>query len=83
MPPAQDSLNGVLVSYQLVLRELRSGQLTQRSVASSATSFSWTDLHPHYSYSVSIAAATSAGNGPNLESQIQMPEAGMQDCHRM
>lgn len=76
MQPEQESLNGIIVNYQLVLRELRSGQETQTSTAASTTTFTWSNLHPHYSYSISIAAATAVGNGPSLESQIHMPEAG-------
>lgn len=76
LPPEQESLNGVIVSYQLVLTELRSSQETLTNIAATTSTFTWNNLHPHYSYSVSIAAATAAGNGPSLESQISMPEAG-------
>ena len=80
MPPENESLNGVIISYQLVLRELRSGVETSHSTSASTTSYMWSGLHPHYSYSVSVAAATVAGNGPTVESQIQMPEAGVCVC---
>ena len=49
------------------------GVETSHSTSISTTSYMWSGLHPHYSYSVSVAAATVAGNGPTVESQIQMP----------
>lgn len=78
LPPAAGSLNGIIRNYRLVLRDQAGGRQDMvQSVAASLRSFTWTNLHPHFSYSVDISAATSAGSGPTVQSLIQMPEAGM------
>ena len=69
--------NGIITNYRLVLQDLEphSGRTTNHTIL--LEEHTWPDLHPHYSYSVSIAAATSAGYGPSIERQVQMPEAGI------
>ena len=69
--------NGIITDYRLVLRDLEthSGRVT--TTTTTQREFTWSDLHPHYAYRVSIAAATNAGYGPTTEREIQMPEAGM------
>ena len=44
----------------------------------SSLSSSWSQLHPYYSYAVSIVTVTTVGLGPNVDHFLQMPEAGKQ-----
>ena len=74
LSPQEDNLNGVILGYRLVLGDLQSGE--SHTLNTSLLMHSWGGLHPHYSYSVSIQAATSVGHGPSQESRIHMPEAG-------
>ncbi len=70
----EEEANGVILGYVLILSDPQLG--TETRLTTRNLQYTWFNLHPHYSYSVSIAATTAAGNGPTIQRQIQMPEAG-------
>lgn len=72
-----DNSNGIVEGYQLELENLDSTE-SSRAVKVSAQihQYTWTGLHPYYSYRVSVAAFTSAGTGSRIVMRIQMPETG-------
>lgn len=74
LAPDERNNNGVILGYRLTLRDLQSQESSV--VTTTSVTYTWSGLHPYYSYSVSIAAATSAGHGPGLNARIEMPEAG-------
>ena len=68
--------NGVIANYRLVLQSLEPHSVGNSTETTTREEFTWTDLHPYYSYTLNISAATAAGYGPSTERQFQMPEAG-------
>ena len=63
-PPALEEQNGIITSYSVLLTEVPTNTTTTYQRDSSHTEILITDLHPHYEYSCSVAAWTSAGLGP-------------------
>ena len=81
-PPSPQHRNGGIVRYvinvTLTAREetqVTSGEL--RTLHTATTNLSVGSLHPHYTYSYSVAAENSAGVGPSARTSIIMPEEGM------
>lgn len=74
-PPPQDQLNGVLRHYVVIVEELDSGRnLTLTSINSQIV---LADLHPFYTYRVSVCSVT-LGVGPCAYFQpVQLPQEGM------
>ena len=60
-PPETDQQNGVIQHYMLVVRETETS--SSLSYTSRTTSFTVSDLHPAYTYTVEVAAVT-VGVGP-------------------
>ena len=74
-PPLHDDQNGNVQYYILGIVEVESGREEVFNVFS-ALHFIVSDLHPHYTYRVSVAAVTIAA-GPNTELQdVKMPQDG-------
>ena len=76
-PPELDKRNGVILRYAVRLTSL---QLTDEEEVSSSvtnsTSHIFSSLHPHYTYTCTVAAETSAGMGLYISQTIQLPEDG-------
>ena len=80
-PPSLQHRNGEIVRYvvnvTLTARggvQVANGEL--RTLFTTVTSLTVDSLHPHYTYSFSVAAENSVGVGPNAETLVMMPEAG-------
>ena len=71
--------NGIITHYRLVLRDLETHSGMTITATTTLLEMTWPRLHPHYSYAVTIEAATSTGYGATIERQVQMPEAGLLD----
>ena len=70
-------LNGVLEGYRLQLTLLQSIELPKVvDIPAELHQYTWTGLHPYYSYEVSVAAFNSAGRGQYYSLRVQMPESG-------
>ena len=70
-------LNGALEGFVLRLTSSEIGTLLiVANVSATVHRYTWTSLHPYFSYQVSILALTAAGQGPVVSKMIQMPEAG-------
>lgn len=73
-----ETLNGILEGYQLELTSLQSATFSNSdNVSAQVNQYTWTGLHPYYSYEVSIAALSTAGRGPHILLRVQMSEAGI------
>lgn len=63
MPPRSDNQNGVIRYYLIEAYENATGNTLTYQTPSALTSFTINNLHPHYTYSIRIAAVTT-GAGP-------------------
>lgn len=74
-PPSHDHQNGNVQYYILRIVEAESGREEVLNIFSTLH-FIAGDLHPHYTYRVSVAAVTIAA-GPSTEPQeVKMPQDG-------
>ena len=75
-PPAEDTRNGNLSYYTIKVHEQATDVVLLLNSSSTNTQFTVNSLHPYYTYTVSVAAAT-IGLGPFSSSKfIRMPQAG-------
>ena len=87
-PPPEDLQNGIIVQYTVNTSVTETGETFQSTtdgvVTDGAKSLVLTDLHPHYTYSIIIAASTSIGIGPySVAYSITMPEDGRCSRHAL
>lgn len=74
LAPPRDQQNGVITHYIIVITEVMTNITIQYT--SNVTWYLAYNLHPHYTYSINIAAVT-ISQGPFLTGiNITMPEAG-------
>ena len=72
-PPPAEHQNGIIQHYTLQLNEHETGDTSQYTTAS--LHYTFNSLHPHYTYTCTIAAAT-VGLGPVQPVVFQMPQDG-------
>ena len=73
--PLPEDRNGIITQYTVNITEMETGILLQ--LATNNTTVTAFSLHPHYTYSCTVAAETSIGLGPyTTPSAVQMPEDG-------
>ena len=73
-PPAAENQNGIIREY--LIKVTTSDGTNQQQYMSSSSSLSVADLHPHYTYIVTVAAVT-VNTGPFTdEYSVTMPEDG-------
>ena len=73
--PQAEEQNGVITSYVINTTALEIGE--QSSFTTAGTSIELYNLHPFYTYSVTMAAATVNGTGPySAVFTIQLPPDG-------
>ena len=78
-PPAEEQ-NGIIVSYSINVTVLESEE--QLSFITEGTRFELYNLHPFYTYSVTMAAATVNGTGPySTVFTVQLPPDGELQLH--
>ena len=58
LPPLPEDRNGEIRSYSIMLTDKTKGVLMPYSLGGNETSTSFQDLHPAYTYSVTVAAVT-------------------------
>ena len=76
MPPVHDKQNGIIQWYCILLVETES-QKRREINGSNTLSITVSQLHPYYTYEVSVAAVT-ISVGPLSDSMmITMPQDGM------
>ena len=74
-PPLFSDQNGVIRSYLININVVQTGAALQ--LTSQTTAINISGLHPHYTYTLTVAAVT-IGPGPyGLMLTIRMPEDGM------
>ncbi len=79
-PPDEEDQNGFITSYTVKIVEAGTEETLQR--ISSTTSITATSLKPYTSYSVSVAASTSVGNGPfSISITLRTNQDGKKMCH--
>lgn len=72
--PPPEELNGILVSYRVVVMEAETGEVFQQTTTSDTNSLVVSSLHPYYNYKCSVAAFTIAF-GPNAYAEVRtLPE---------
>ena len=72
--PLPEELNGVLVSYRVIVTEDATGEVFQQTTAFDTNSLVVNSLHPYYNYQCSVAAFTIA-SGPKAYTQVRtLPE---------
>ena len=72
--PLPEELNGVLVSYRVIVTEYATGAVFQQTTAFDTNSLVVSSLHPYYNYQCSVAAFTIAF-GPKAYAQVRtLPE---------
>ena len=72
--PLPEDLNGVLVSYRVIVMEVETGEVFQQTTAFDTNSLVVSSLHPYYNYNCSVAAFTVAF-GPNAYAEVRtLPE---------
>lgn len=75
-PPSEDERNGIITGYLATLTRRDTGSQTQ--LFSSTTSISFSMLNPFTSYTVTIAASTVVGFGPqSTQFRFTTSEDGM------
>lgn len=68
----------MIQQYTVQIRETETNIVTTLSTDHEPTSVTVTSLHPYYTYSVTVAAGTTAGVGPFSHAvELQLPESGM------
>ena len=73
--PLAEEQNGIIASYTVNSTELETGD--RSSLTTAETSIDLQDLHPFFTYSVTIAAATVIGSGPySSVFTVQLPPDG-------
>ena len=73
--PLAEEQNGVIISYTINVTVLETEE--RSSFTTAGTNFQLHNLHPFYTYSVTIAAATVNGTGPySSVFTIQLPPDG-------
>ena len=78
-PPPLADQNGVIRSYIVNISVAETGSSFQQT--SETTALYISNLHPFYTYTLSVAAVT-IGQGPyGLVLTVQMPEDGMDSCN--
>ena len=80
-PPSPEHRNGEILRYTVTVTLTARGgaQVTNgepRVLHTAHTNFTVGSLHPHYTYSYSVAAVNSEGTGPSTMVTVMMPEAG-------
>ena len=65
-PPYPNEWNGIILYYVVDIVEMESGEHRQE-VSTNSTSLLVYQLHPYYSYSFNVSAATTIGPGPQSE----------------
>ena len=74
-PPLQEDRNGIITQYTVNIIEMETGMLLQ--LVTDNTTVTAFSLHPHYTYSCTVAAETSVGLGPYTSPRaVRMPEDG-------
>ena len=77
-PPVADQ-NGVIRSYHINISVAETGSVFQ--LTSETTALNISNLHPYYTYTITVAAVT-VGSGPyGVALTIRMPEDGMDNCN--
>ena len=75
-PPAPENQNGIIVHYIVNITEMETGRLLSFTV--NTTTLSIPTLHPFYTYTCIVAAAT-VGTGPySFPVEVELPEDGKQ-----
>lgn len=75
-PPPSDHHNGIIVDYCVNVTAVETGTMIQVATGG-ITSASIPGLHPFYTYTYIVAAATAIGRGPfTVSRSIQMPTDG-------
>ena len=78
-PPPLSDQNGIIRSYIINISVAETGSSFQQT--SEITALYISNLHPFYTYTLTVAAVT-IGPGPNgLVLTVQMPEDGMDSCN--
>ena len=78
-PPPSADQNGVIRSYLINISVAETGSSFQQTLETTALYIS--NLHPYYTYTLTVAAVT-IGPGPyGQELTVQMPEDGMDSCN--
>ena len=78
-PPLIEYHNGIIVDYCVNVTAVETGTMIQVATGG-ITSASIPGLHPFYTYTYVVAAATAIGRGPfTMSSSIQMPTDGKRD----
>ena len=74
-PPLPEDRNGIITNYTVNITEMETGR--QFQLVTDNTTITAFPLHPHYTYSCTVAAETSVGLGPYTALRaVQMPEDG-------
>ena len=74
-PPLPEDRNGIIINYTVNITEMETG--TQFQLVTDNTTITAFSLHPHYTYSCTVAAETSVGLGSYTTPRpVQMPEDG-------
>lgn len=63
LPPAHSDRNGIIRNYSISLLDENNGVILLNGVNGNTTSFYFHSLHPAYTYSLAVAAAT-VSQGP-------------------
>ena len=78
-PPPLADQNGVIRSYHINISVAETGSVFQ--LTSVTTTLNISDLHPYYTYTITVAAVT-IGPGPyGVALTIRMPEDGEDNCN--
>ena len=78
-PPPLVDQNGVIRRYIVNISVAETGSSFQQT--SETTTLNISNLHPYYTYALTVAAVT-IGQGPyGLVLTVQMPEDGMDSCN--
>ena len=73
--PLPEDRNGIITQYTVNITEMETG--TRFQLVTDNTTITAFSLHPHYTYSYTVAAETSVGLGPYTTPRaVQMPEDG-------
>ena len=71
------SQNGLLTEYVVSVSVTETGEQLQRRTAGDASSLTISSLHPDYTYTYIVAAATAVGRGPfSTAGSARTPEDG-------
>ena len=76
-PPPVSAQNGIITEYVVNASVLETGEMFEQRTTGNATSLTIRALHPDYTYTYVVAAATAIGTGPfSIFRSIRMPEDG-------